>query len=279
MPDGMAARPGWSSIPEPLSIRLFGQFQASWRGRQILLEGRPARALFALVVLRPRPWARDEVTAEIWPDAPYGPSARLRQALWLVRKGLTQAGVPPAELLDVDDDTIGLRSGIGVSSDVSQFEECLRRRPPAVDAALRLYEGDFAEALGLECLAARREYLADLYEDSLASAAKARLAAGDLDGARTVASILLERDALREEAHAVLIEVYGRSGSRSQVHRQYRRLRRLLAMELDAVPLPETRVSYLVALARTTERSARVAALAANEGDLSTTVSSSVGVS
>jgi DNA-binding SARP family transcriptional activator len=244
-----------------------------------VVESRPARALLSLVVLRPRPWTRDAITAEIWPDAGYGPSPRLRQALWLVRKALAKAGVDPAAILDIDDDAIGLRPSIVVDSDVAQFEELLLRQPPALDAAVELYDGEFAEDLGLECLAARREHLADLYEDALAAVAQARLAAGNLDAARRIATLLVERDPLREEAHAVLIEVYGQAGSRSQVHRQYRRLRDLLAAELDAAPLPETRVSYLVALARTTSRSAGLASVAADEDGLAVTTYGAVSAS
>jgi len=279
MPQKNGTRRDRSLIPGTLSIRLFGRFRALWRGREVALESRSARALLALVVLRPRPWIRDAITAEIWPDAGYGSSARLRQALWLVRKGLSRAGVNPAEILDIDNDTVGLRFGIGVDVDVVRFEEFVRRRPPALEAALQLYEGEFAETLGLECLASRREYLADLYEDALASVAQTRLASGNLDGARVVATTLLDRDPLREEAHAVLIEVYGRGGSRSQVHRQYRRLRSLLARELNAVPLPETNVSYMVALARTAARSAGLASEASGGNAPATTTSRSVGVS
>lgn len=279
MPQGTGFRRDRSPIQGTLSIRVFGRFRAFWMGQEVVVESRPARALLSLIVLRSRPWTRDAITAEIWPDAGYGPSARLRQALWLVRKALARAGVDPAGVLDVDDDAIGIRSGIAVDSDVAQFEDFLLLRPPALDAALQLYCGEFGEDLGLECLAARREHLADLYEDALASVAQARVAAGNLDGARHVATMLLERDPLREEAHAVLIEAYGRTGSRSQVHRQYRRLSELLAAELDAVPLPETKVSYLVALARATARSAGAAAVVAEEGGLSMTGYRSVTVS
>lgn len=279
MPQGTGSRPDRSPIHDALSLRLFGRFRAFWRGRELAVESRPARALLSLVVLRSRPWTRDAITAEIWPDAGYGPSGRLRQALWLVRKALARGGIDPDDILDVDDDTIGLRPWIGVDSDVAHFEEFLLRQPPALDAAVELYGGEFAEDLGLECLAARREHLADLYEDALASVAQARVAAGNLDAARRIATMLVERDPLREEAHAVLIEVYGQVGSRAQVHRQYRRLSDLLAAELDAVPLPETKVSYLVALERTTARSAGLASVAAEEDGLVTTTYRSVSAS
>jgi len=268
MSQGWAPRRDPPTVTGTLAVQMFGRFRAFWCGREVVLESRAARAVLSLVTLRPRPWARDAITAEIWPDAGYGPSARLRQALWLVRKGLARSGADPAKVLDADDDTICLRPDILVQSDVARFDELLRSRPPSLEAALGLYGGDFAEDLGLECLAARREHLSDLYEDALASVAQARLAAGDLLSAQEAAIALLERDPLREEAHAVLIEIYGRIGSRSQVDRQYRRLTAVLATELDAVPLAETRVSYLIALARARARSVDVAVVLAKESGL-----------
>jgi DNA-binding SARP family transcriptional activator len=49
--------------------------------------------------------------------------------------------------------------------------------------------------------------------------------------------------------------VHGLTGSRSQVVRQYRRLRVVLARELAERPLPETDATYRLALSRTVERS------------------------
>ena len=75
-----------------------------------------------------------------------------------------------------------------------------------------MYRGDLLEGLGHECFAAERERLSDRYEDALAIVAERRLATGDPVGARDAADRLLERDPLREEAHAVLIAVHGLIG-------------------------------------------------------------------
>ena len=76
---------------------------------------------------------------------------------------------------------------------------------------------------------------------------------------------MLARDPLREEAHSVLIAAYGRSGTRSQVVRQYRRLCEVLRTELAVAPLPETDATYRTALANTIRRSQdRAAAMAAD---------------
>lgn len=246
---------GLSRVNSSLTVRLLGGVRASWCGREIVLEGRPSAALLALLVFRPRAWTREEIAAEIWPEAGYGSSGRVRQALWLLRRGLVAAGAEPAAVLAVDEDTIALRPDLAADVDVARFEELLCRRPPDVEAAICLYHGDLAEGLGLECFGVRRELLASLFENALAEAARARLTAGDVDGARRAAVQLLERDPLREDGHAVLMEVLGILGSRSQVHRQYTRLRRLLALELGAAPLAETDAAYVKALAGATSRS------------------------
>jgi DNA-binding SARP family transcriptional activator len=185
-----------------------------------------------------------------------GPCASsLRQALWLVRSGLMTAGVAPEGILDTDQDTIGLRRDARIELDVARFEGLAGRGGDAAEEAIDLYRGDLLEGLGHECFAAERERVSDLYEDALAEVARMRLARGDVTGARSAATGLLERDPLREEAHAVLIAAYGLVGSRSQVVRQYRRVTAILRSELSVPPLPETEATYRAALARTLERS------------------------
>jgi DNA-binding SARP family transcriptional activator len=187
--------------------------------------------------------------------------------LWLVRQGLAEAGFGPGEVLDIDTDTVGVRIDARVELDVTAFEESLADEACGAEAAIENYHGDLLEGLGHECFAAERERLSDRYEDALAIVAEQRLAAGDPVGARAAADRLLERDPLREEAHAVLIAVHGLIGSRSQVIRQYRRLGSVLARELGERPLPDTEAIYRLAIDRTMRRSVERAALL--EGDRS----------
>jgi DNA-binding SARP family transcriptional activator len=244
-----------------LTIRLLGRFEIVAGDRPVRLAGRHAQALAALLALRPRPRLRDAIAADLWPDFD-GPSASsLRQALWLVRTGLSASGVEPDRVLEVGQDTLGLHPLLDLETDVAEFEALVADGPLSAAAALALYRGDLAEGLGHECFAADRERLSDLYEDALVSAAEARLAAGDTDGARTAASQVLARDPLREEAHSVLIAAYGQAGTRSQVVRQYRRVCEVLRAELAVAPLPETDEVYRMALAATMRRSRDRAAM------------------
>ena len=239
-----------------LRADLLGRLEARTLDDQVIpLPGRHAQALFALLVLSRRPRAREAIAADLWPDADVTSSGALRQALWLVRHGLTAAGVDPQAILEIEPDTLGVRPTATIHLDTAAFEACLDGPDCTLDTAVALYRGDLVEGLGHDCFAAERERLSDRFEDALAAVAAAALDAGDHAGARRAAERLLVRDPLREEVHAVLIEVYGRYGSRSQVVRQYRRLCTVLARELDERPLPETDAIYRLALARTVERS------------------------
>lgn len=239
-----------------LRVHLLGRIEvATDDGTAIRLGGRHGQALFALLVLSRRPRSRDALATDLWPDSDSASSAALRQALWLVRNGLTTAGIASDTVLDVETDTIGLRADVRIDLDTERFEACARSDACSREQAVDLYRGDLVEGLGHDCFAAERERLSDLFEDALSDVGEERLRAGDLIGARSAAEQLLARDPLREEAHALIIGVHGMTGSRSQVVRQYRRLRTVLARELDETPLPETEATYRLALGRTLERS------------------------
>jgi DNA-binding SARP family transcriptional activator len=244
-----------------LTIRLFGRLDVCADTSPVRIAGRHAQALIALLALRPRPRLRDSLGADLWPES-NGPSAgQLRQALWLLRSSFATAGIAPDDWLDADQDSLGIRADARLNLDTETFERLATSGLDGDDErAIRVYRGDLLESLGHECFAAERERLSDMYEDLLARVAEARLARADLDGARQAATELLERDPLREEAHAALISVYGRTGTRSQVVRQYRRVCTILRNELAVAPLPETDAAYRAALARAATRSAARAA-------------------
>ena len=246
-----------------LHVQLLGRVEVSADdGTPVRLSGRHAQALFALLVLSRRPRSRDALATDLWPDSDGTSSAALRQALWLVRNAFNGAGLDPDAVLEVESETIGLQPDARIELDTDHFEECVLNPDCATETAVELYRGDLAEGLGHDCFAAERERLSDLFEDALSDVGEQRLRRGDLAGARRAAEELLARDPLREEAHALLISIHGLIGSRSQVVRQYRRLRAVLDRELGVEPLPESEATYRLALVHTLERSrARAAAL------------------
>jgi DNA-binding SARP family transcriptional activator len=247
-------------VPQPhVEVRLFGRIEATIDGRPIRLAGRQAQALLALLVLRPRPRPREALAADLWPDGGTSSFASLRQSLWLLRSALSNGGIEPERVLETDQETLGLQEGAALDTDIARFEAAMNARPQRAEEAVIRYRGELAEALPHECFAAERERLSDVYEDALSIVAERRAGTGNLDGARRAAQELLCRDPLREDAHAILMSIYGTAGSRSQVVRQYRRLRDILRRELGVEPLPETMAAYDAAMGKTARRSQRCA--------------------
>ena len=239
-----------------LDVTLLGRFAIrTTDGRDLRLVGRHAQALFTLLALTCRPRTREAIATDLWPESFVAATGPLRQALYQLRTALGAAGVDIDAVLEADSETIGLRPEAIRSLDISRFEACTNDPFCGPETAVALYGGDLVEGLGHECFVAERERLADRYEDALAFVARQRMTEGDTDAARVAAERLIARDPLREEAHEVLIAVHGRTGTRSQVVRQYRRLCDVLARELAEIPLPETDATYRVALARTVARS------------------------
>lgn len=259
---------GAIAIEPRLRVRLLGRFEVEADdGRIIRSGGRHSQALFTLLAMTRRPRAREAIAADLWPEDLAGASSPLRHALYQLRGSMTRARIDPDSVLDSDSETLGLRPSAIVELDVDRFEHATRPSAPDHDLAIGLYGGDFAEGLGHDCFAQERERLADRFEDCLAAAADQRLRDGDVDGAREAAERLLARDPLREEGHAVLISVFGLTGSRAQVVRQYRRVRDVLARELGEPPLPETDAAYRQAMALVVARSqARAIAMARPDG-------------
>jgi DNA-binding SARP family transcriptional activator len=257
---GVASRPFGKRNPHgPLfAIRLFGGVRLACGQDDVALASRNARALLAVLALDRRSRFRDLLAADLWPDLPEQESgAALRQALWLLRAGIAKAGGDPTSFLECDKDRIGLASTVAIQLDVERFEQCLADRPARIEEAITLYAGDLAEGTNVESLSRERERLADLYEDALLEAGQRRLRSRDLVGAHQAVVRLLHRDPIREEAHTILIELYGLTGSRSQVARQYRRLQTILATELGVEPLPETQDAYQVAIRRASLHASR----------------------
>jgi DNA-binding SARP family transcriptional activator len=250
------AVPRRTVTPAGLEITLLGRFAIrTTRGQEVRIVGRHAQALFTLLVLTRRPRTREAIATDLWPESMITATGPLRQALYQLRGALAAAGLDLDAMLESDAETLGFRPDAVRSLDTDRFDACTADPVCGAEVAVALYGGDLAEGLGHDCFAAERERLADRYEDALAAVAAQRLAGGDVDAAREAAERLIARDPLREEAHEVLIAVHGLIGSRSQVVRQYRRLREVLARELAERPLPETDATYRIALARTVDRS------------------------
>ena len=191
-----------------LRVNLLGRLEARTRDdRLIPLSGRHAQALFALLVLSRRPRSREAIAADLWPDSDATSSGALRQALWLVRHGLSQAGVDPHAILEIEPDTLGHPAGRDRRPRLDRVRG-LPGRPAARSIRRSRCTGATWSRAWATTASPPNASACRTASRTPCSVAVANLARRPR-GARRAAERLLVRDPLREEVHAVLIEVYG----------------------------------------------------------------------
>ena len=221
-----------------LRLRLIGPM-AAWtlEPLSVLPPGRKTRALLAILALAmPRGVSRARLAEMLWSGRPEEQSrASLRQELHRLQEALAVTG---AELLQVNRDQVGLKSGL-VWVDTSELFEASHEHP----AALVLMDREFLEGMdGIDpvfdqWLAEQRERLRlrarDLAEGLLADIT-------DPDMAMMAAQRLLSIDNAHEGAWRALIRSYALRGEHGMAIQAYERCKAALAEHLGASPSPET---------------------------------------
>ena len=246
-----------------LAVRLLGTFQAELDGRQVDgFSSVKVRALLAYLIMeRERPHGRDELCGLLWPDEPQEVAqANLRQALANLRQVLgDRSSAKP--LLTVTREAIGLAEGADCSVDAQELVDLLdcckvhaHRRPEAcascterLDAAVRLYRGDFLAGLYVDAAAeydawavTRRERLRSDVLAAWSTLTEHHLLTGRYESAGVFAQRQLELEPWREEAHCQLMRAHALAGSRSAALNQYETCRRIMAAEFNAEPSADT---------------------------------------
>lgn len=229
-----------------IELALLGGFAARLEsGGPIALPTKKAQALLAYLAMPPgQPHARDALGALLWGDM--GDA----QARGSVRKALSWLRRELGDALVTEGHDVSLDPG-RVVVDVQAFERgATEADPDALDAATRLYAGDFLAGLALReppftaWLDAERERLRELATGALARVLAHRRAARAHDAAIAVASRLVGIDPLRESAHRALIALYAETGRRAAALRQYQVCVAALARDGHTEPDAETKALY-----------------------------------
>jgi DNA-binding SARP family transcriptional activator len=242
--------------PVPLRIVGLGRFEVS-QGRRVIPAGewrrRRAGELFRfLLVQRGRRSRRDAVIEALWPDQdPESAHSLLHQATSALRRVLEPdlPGKFPSRYLQVRDETIELVLPPGSTVDFELFEsligDCLRegdRSLQRLTEALDLYAGElFPEDRYADWATPRQESVARLAARAGVAVAEELLGSGDAIGARDAGALILERDALDEDAARISMRASIALGDRIGALRLYRGYERRLAEELGGVPSAELR--------------------------------------
>lgn len=235
-----------------IEVRAFSGCEVRIDGRvvqDVEWEGEKGKELFLLLLLRPQPARRDEVVAELWPDAGgrrassafHSTVYRVRQALYpecitesdgsyfLNSKGTFWCDVLEFESL--------LAQAEGVRDDESAWRERVRR-------AVALYRGSFAPEFASAWAEDLRIRLRGRFLGALRRLVDSLFARGEY-----IESIpLLERacaeDPYDEEACRKLMEAHAAAGNIHEALDAYRRFQEQVAAELGERPGAEIRQLY-----------------------------------
>lgn len=223
-----AVREATAPAPAPVllpmvTLRLLGTFAGTMAGEPLELVVPPRsrlRELLAYLALHPAGRRREELTADLWPDAPPGNEGallyttlhRLRQAVF---PELISSEGPPAGVYRIDP-------SVPLSVDVHQFEQLLdeaettglapTRRLSCLSAAIDHYGGPFFPECYADWAAAARYRLERRYVTALAQLAEATWEAQDYRACLAWCERLLATEPEEESIHCRTLECYERLG-------------------------------------------------------------------
>lgn len=216
-------------------------------GERSIPLSRTGQAFLALLALSNdgRSLSRALVAETLWPDtAPDKSASRLSSALCR----LTRALGPGCPILQVDQGQIGLTRAPCFSVDilaVARCTEALRNRPvehweqpelAALEAAINRRTGAFLDGIDGDWVMAARQRCAEIYEAGLEALIRFHRRHGHVNRSIAAARKLVQQDPYREDAQAVLVELYGHSGQRSRALAQFADCSDLLRRDLGIEP-------------------------------------------
>ncbi len=225
-----------------LRLTLLGHFSAEWleaegaRYRLSLPKGPVTYLLAYLALHAPAAMPRSRLAGLLNPDQPENQARRaLSDALYRLRRELGEAWI------DADADAVRLETD-GVWIDLHEFTR-QASSPELKDwqCAVELYAGDLLEDFDVDWALGRRAGLREQYLTLLERMCTTLTQAHQLPEALAYAHRWTLADPLNEAAHRAAMRLFARLGRHAAALQQYARLAHVLADELDAEPLPETR--------------------------------------
>jgi predicted ATPase/DNA-binding SARP family transcriptional activator len=230
-----------------LRVRALGPLEVELDGAALDVTSVPARSRELLLYLlsQPKGAAKEQIGAALWPDAD---AARLRNNFHVTLHRLRKL-LGGAEWISVENETYSIDRKL-VEFDVDVFETEARSAIRSGDLqrltrAAKLYRGDFKQGPSSnEWQEERSDELRELYTATLAALGRARIAAGDLDGAIDAFETLTTLDPLDEEAARNLMSVHAKRGDKTAAARVYKKLSDTLRKQMDSAPETATTRLY-----------------------------------
>ncbi len=231
-------------------FELFGGLRALGGGRVVTrFRTHKTRALLAYLALFPhRSHTREALLDLLWEDEPPDAARNaLRVALSSLRRQLEPPGTPPGIVLVADRSRVQLNPE-SCATDAAEFEaalassaDCDQGQTAALTRAVVLYRGELLPEVYDDWAVRERERLAQAFLGALHRLTRLLTQSGDLNRALDYAHRAVPLDPLCEESHRLLMGLYAAMGRPIAARQQFQTLTRLLRVEIDAAPSPETR--------------------------------------
>jgi DNA-binding SARP family transcriptional activator/predicted ATPase len=151
-----------------LEIRFLGQYRVSFDGQAIDIPSRPAKLLLAYLLLNPgKEHRREKVAGVLWPESTEANARNnLRQALWRIRKTLSEVLPEGKDLLIGDGSHIDIDHGEDHWVDVIALESEVGEdwTPDMLQENLTLYKGELLPGFYEDWIMLRREQVQASFE-------------------------------------------------------------------------------------------------------------------
>lgn len=223
------------------------------------VAGRSASLLAYLALGHGRTFSRSELLSSLWPErgSSSGSAGSFNTALWRLRRLIERPPYRHGELIVSDRrGAIGLNSTAGVWLDVEEFDQLvgpgLSKSPErlsdeeieALRRGVRLYKSDILLDVTDDWALREREKYRRNYLNALGRLMQIATIRRDYAEGIRHAQAILDSDALREDVHRDLMQLFVLSGQRALALRQFEHCRELLRRELAIQPMRETLALY-----------------------------------
>ena len=223
------------------------------------VAGRSASLLAYLALGHGRTFSRSELLSSLWPErgSSSGSAGSFNTALWRLRRLIERPPYRHGELIVSDRrGAIGLNSAADVWLDVEDFDQLVGpglSKPPerlsdeeieALRRGVRLYKSDILLDVTDDWALREREKSRRNYLNALGRLMQIATIRRDYAEGICHAQAILDSDALREDVHRELMQLFVLSGQRALALRQFEQCRELLRRELAIQPMRETLALY-----------------------------------
>ncbi len=256
LPDTPAASP--LSPQAYLNIQFMGNFELSFQGKSLKLQGSKAKSILAFLLYhRHSPFKRELIIDKFWPEKPTSEGRNcLNVHMHSIRKALSKLD-KNIDWLQLKEDSYYFHPDLIIQSDVEQFNQYweygqsadrLNQKKEAqnhLQKAATAYRGDFMEdSLYEEWTETIRERLKETYLAILEKLSESALKDKQYQTTIHLSRVILDKDPCLETAYFRLIQCYRQLGKRHQAIKAYQKCKSVLRKELGISPSVRMQALY-----------------------------------